>query len=111
MQDSSKVQLRISAAVIIDESFESAPERKLLAACLERALLDLRGLTDRPGSTKAQEKRESAAWIFSNDEHPWSLVWMCNEMDISVASIRKMAKDILGEAPVLRFNTFRRGGR
>lgn len=62
------------------------PERRLLLAILERALLDFVG-------NDPNEVSESEAWLFDSSQapersEPFTFVWICKELDLDVADIR-----------------------
>ena len=68
------------------------PERELIAAVLERALLDY---TD----VSCVEGMDAQFWIYSNETRPWSYVWCCAVLDIDPDAIRdQLAKGTVGEA-------------
>lgn len=75
-----------------------APERRLLAAMLERAILDLRCNTD---LTKQNDARESLLWIETNSSAPFSFEWLCNELELDPTHLRRFAiKIVSGEKKV-----------
>ena len=70
--------------------FPSLPERTLLVAILERAILDACGLvTAASGDSKARIKAEARDWIASEIDTPWSFSWVCDLLGISATPIRR----------------------
>ena len=63
-----------------------SPERRLLLAVLERAILDYVG-------NDSKEVAEAEEWIFSEIDDPsftaYSFPWICQELDLDVATIAK----------------------
>lgn len=64
-----------------------SPERLLLLAILERAILDFVG-------NDVREAEQANAWIFGEDEEmsaePFSFAWVCKELDLDSISVAKM---------------------
>lgn len=68
------------------------PERALLAAIIERALLDL-SKTDLAGRSDC---RNAQMWLFAKDtDKPWSLSWVCECLGMQAVHIRRAAQLIL----------------
>lgn len=65
------------------------PERRLLAAILERAILDYVG-------NDTLEVKEAEDWLFSSpqgvDADPFSFNWVCRELDLSPEFISSRVK-------------------
>ncbi|MCO6429472.1 MAG: hypothetical protein J5J00_01330 [Deltaproteobacteria bacterium] len=65
------------------------PERRLLLAVLERALLDYVG-------NDSEEVRIAEEWIFQDDEKDegvaFSFTWICKELDLDVQDIRQKVR-------------------
>jgi hypothetical protein len=65
------------------------PERRLLTAILERAILDYVG-------NDSQEVKEAEEWLFTvMSEHnadPFSFLWVCRELDLSPEFISSRIK-------------------
>jgi hypothetical protein len=78
------------------------PERALLAAIIERALLDL-SKTDLAGRGDC---RNAQMWLFAKDDidQPWSLSWVCECLGMQAAHIRKAAQKILDGQIVMTGN-------
>ena len=79
-----------SSNTLNDEpNFTGSPERMLLLAMLERAILDFVG-NDRKEALAAEE------WIFSDEDsplaEPFSFAWVCKELDLSPSSVAQMIK-------------------
>lgn len=62
------------------------PCRRLVLAVLERALLDAVGRTSRDA-----ERVEARAWIASNDEAPFSFLWVAHQLGFDPDWLRKRA--------------------
>ena len=65
-----------------------SPERNLMMAILERAILDFVG--NRPSDIKSAED-----WIFSDAQEPqeeFSFAWVCSELDLDPKSIAAAIK-------------------
>lgn len=61
----------------------SSPERRLLLAILERAILDLVG-------NDSKEVEEAEAWLFAESEAPhavFSFGWLCEQLDLDRVKI------------------------
>ena len=69
-----------------------APERRLLAAMLERAILDLRCNTD---LTKQNDARESLLWMETPGLSPFSFEWICLELGLDPVQTRRFAVQII----------------
>ena len=67
------------------------PERNLLMAVLERAILDLVG-------NDARESEASEEWIFGELEDPsfdeFTFPWLCQELDLDYRRIAEMIRSI-----------------
>ena len=85
---------------------QTTPEYQLLAAILERAVLDLRGID----FTKGDEARTALAWISSNEiNQPFTFLWVCQELNLDPGMIRKLAQQVFdGERTVAGFYGRRR---
>ncbi len=68
-----------------------SPERRLLLAVLERAILDYVG-------NDAREIQEATAWIFGEAEgyndREFSFSWICKELDLDTQSISKIIAEM-----------------
>jgi hypothetical protein len=67
------------------------PERALLAAIIERALLDLR----KTDLSERSDGRNAQMWIFASDQAEWSLLWVCDQLGMQPADVRAAATKIL----------------
>lgn len=78
------------------------PERALLAAIIERALLDL-SKTDLSGRS---DSRNAIMWLFAKDdsEKEWSLAWVCECLGMQATHIRTAAQKILDGKIVMTGN-------
>ena len=58
------------------------PERNLLVAMIERALLDYFG-------NQALDRTEAATWLFSEaqPEEPFSFHWVCGQLDLDPVDV------------------------
>ncbi|WKZ57499.1 MAG: hypothetical protein QY326_02210 [Bdellovibrionota bacterium] len=67
------------------------PERRLLLAVLERAILDFVGNDQR-------EIEEAAEWLFSDLEDPeygeFSFAWICRELDLDYKKISQQIREM-----------------
>ena len=67
------------------------PERRLLMAILERALLDYVG-------NESREVQEAEEWIFSDavdfTSKPFSFPWLCSELDLDTDDIREKIREM-----------------
>lgn len=64
------------------------PERRLLLAIIERAILDYVG-------NEAKEKEEAGFWLFldsSDSEDQFSFEWTCSQLDLQSKAIRDKIK-------------------
>lgn len=72
-------------------SEKGSPERNLLMAMLERAILDYVG-------NNRSEVSEADEWLFSDEEleapRPFSFAWLCSELDLEVSKIRRIIKQM-----------------
>lgn len=74
------------------------PEKALLDEILVRALLDSIGLSGFPQARgEAAQKRwtqeleaEACTWLFSDDTHEWSAVWVAEQAGRSLERIRSI---------------------
>jgi len=107
VQDS-RSHLRPLAIIAADsDSPDYIPEQRLLAAVLERAILDLR--SEVPIEQHIQ--RQCLAWIHSRSTHQWSFEWVCLHLDFNPKYIRKLAQQVyFNDREVSRLNSNRRGG-
>lgn len=82
------------------------PEYQLLAAVLERAILDLRGID----ITQTAEARDAFAWINNSaSEAPFTFLWVCQELNLDPAQARRLAQQVFdGERVVAGFYGSRR---
>ncbi len=71
------------------ETTTKFPERNLLVAMIERALLDYFG-------NQAVERTEAADWLFSDEssEEPFSFQWVCGQLDLSPVDVTAQLKKI-----------------
>jgi hypothetical protein len=66
------------------------PERRLLMAILERAILDFVGNNER-------EVQEAEDWLFDNQSstnYTFSFEWLCEQLDLDSGSIAQQIKDM-----------------
>jgi len=80
--------LEVSSSFLFEPYNErGSPERLLLLAILERAILDFVG-------NDTREAEQSNAWIFGDDEEhsaeAFSFAWVCKELDLDSKSVAKM---------------------
>lgn len=70
-----------------EEGYQHVPERFLLAALLERAILDAVGYGL---CTLAKDTRQARHWLFDEElsDQPWTLGWVCMHLDLEVKTIR-----------------------
>lgn len=74
-----------SVGLIDYPNLTGTPERRLLLAILERAILDFVG-------NDAKERDEADAWIFeeeSDERIEYSFAWICHHLDLSLVSARR----------------------
>lgn len=91
------------------DPLDPAPDKKLLVALLERALLDLRGRANK-GYASVNWAREAYAWLMDDTVAPFSFPWICIELDYDIETVRNVGIDIYqANRPVNRFNVNRRG--
>lgn len=71
------------------EGSAGSPERRLLAAILERSILDYVG-------NDPNEVEEASQWIFSSADEltHYSFAWICQELGIDKVKISRMIKDM-----------------
>lgn len=79
-----------SASLLFDEpNHTGSPERMLLLAVLERAILDFVG--NDPREALAAEE-----WIFAHSNHetaePFSFSWICRELDLSAGAVSEIIR-------------------
>lgn len=78
---------------ILDEepSDEDSPERRLIAAVIQRTLLDLRpyDISEKKDSFKAR------SWFASQSQEPFSFLWCCDELRIEPQEVLQIADAIL----------------
>ncbi len=74
------------ASQVVGAQHEDTPERRLLAAVLERALLDAQGRVS-PG--KPDDMRDALAWFASEDEGVLSFHWVAGRLGIDPDWIRR----------------------
>ena len=73
---------------------DDTPERRLIAAVLENAIIDAFGSPVVCGSATVHVVRKQAlSWLLSRCTKEWSLNWICEELNISAKRIRKFAID------------------
>lgn len=58
------------------------PEMLLWAAVIRKAFEDLGDVNHRD---------EARRWLLSNEFSPWSLLWICEQLNLNVAEVRKLA--------------------
>lgn len=93
-----KLQLNLARAIEpdIEPHRFPTPEQQLLAAMIERAILDLRGID----ISATKEARAAMCWIFALDDdetrppQPFSFSWICIELGIEPAKARQLAQEI-----------------
>ncbi len=88
---------------------EIVPYRKLLLAILERAMLDYKGygynsyskiyksehvVKNYRYSTLLEAAADAKEWMSSNDDSPFSFLWILDQLDISYAQFTKMLNEI-----------------
>ena len=81
------------ATAIEPPNFTGTPERRLLLAILERAILDYVGNEEREAESATQ-------WLFGDTDEtcsdPYSFAWVCHQLDLDAthiaASVRAMPK-------------------
>ena len=68
------------------------PERRLILAVVERAVLDFVG-------NDAREAEAAEAWLFDDDDDdgensasPFSMTWACQQLDLDITNIREQIK-------------------
>lgn len=93
-------KLQLNLAKIAEPDIEPqripTPELQLLAAVIERAILDLRGID----ISATKEARAAMCWIFALDAdetkppQPFSFSWICIELGIEPAKARQLAQEI-----------------
>lgn len=67
------------------------PEYALVFAVLERAILDALGNLEISKNWMQQEVARSAiVWFRSNDEEPWTFLWVCNMLDLNPEHLRNI---------------------
>lgn len=89
------------------EAADYIPEQQLLAAVLERAILDLRSQVP----IEQHIQRQCLSWIHSKSHHQWSFEWVCLHLDFNPKYIRKLAQQVyFNDKQVSRLNHNRRGG-
>ena len=73
------------------------PERRLMAAVLERAVEDCRFAARHPDSAEAKALvRELRAWFFVDDySWPYSFVSLCDEFNLGVAWMRRQVAHVV----------------
>lgn len=74
----------ISAALGISHG-SGSPERRLLAAMLERAILDFVG-------NDSKEIEEAEEWLFGSFEQPYApftFPWLCQELDLDIKQVKQ----------------------
>ena len=87
-------------------NFTGSPERRLLLAIVERAILDFVG-------NDQKEVEESEYWIFSGDgdenKERFSFGWVCQELDLDIKDIRDKIKNMpkRGESRIAPWYTTR----
>ncbi|RMG42553.1 MAG: hypothetical protein D6719_06235 [Candidatus Dadabacteria bacterium] len=82
-------QIDVDAAQLFDgQGQRGTPERNLLMAVLERAILDFVG--NDPKEAAAAEE-----WLFGEAEHPpaaFTLPWVCLQLDLDIKRVREIIK-------------------
>lgn len=66
------------------------PERRLLLAIVERAILDYVGNDER-------EAANAEAWLFDEDDDSdsnYSFAWVCQELDLNIFNIREKIRSM-----------------
>ena len=68
---------------------KGSPERRLLLAILERAILDYVG-------NEPEEVEAAEAWLFENLDEPqneeFSFPWVCEHLDLNMADVAQMIR-------------------
>jgi len=74
-------------------SYETPPHLRLMAAIIERAVLDAIGETL---SEDYREQTRAFYWIVDDSERSWSFIWLCEALDISGERIRDYVRQSQG---------------
>lgn len=83
------------------QDHEGKPVRNLVAAVLERAILDISGSTMLGGDSSQKSQREARRWMASNKaNHPFSFISCCLILDLDPVLIRHFTYNSKG--PLLR---------
>lgn len=87
------------------EDIEEVPEKRLVRAIVERAILDSHGVVSYlypssdpkyKHSQKKQIQKEALAWLASNNKEPFSFLWCLDVLDVelSASEVRQKIKDL-----------------
>lgn len=74
------------------------PELSVLAACLERAILDAAGNTcgpDEGGGLKDDAMRWIFCWCNAERQPEWSFAWVCESLNLCPYRVRRAIKRVL----------------
>lgn len=99
--EDSKLMENIKAAAPVEPTFY--PEHELLAGIVQRAVWDAFG-SFREGKNQNQKTRKMCAleaqrWLWSEENHPFSYVWICEHLSIAPDELlRKLEKRLLSGA-------------
>jgi hypothetical protein len=75
-----------------DVAHAQEPERALLVAVLERAILDVSGRGQEGGHYRKAVRtnlHEAFIWLTVVDRRPWSFWWVCAQLGVEVESARR----------------------
>lgn len=95
-QDNKKIpSIDVDAVSIYDKpNLRGTPERNLVLAILERAILDYVGNNEK-------EVRRAEAWLFTTNEdydenqiEDFSFEWVCHQLDLEPKKIAKIIRDM-----------------
>lgn len=78
-------------------------EMNLLYAILNRALLDVRANMLSPNDTPFKRltmRHDALKWFSDDSEEPWSFLWLCEVLDLPVASIRAAVDSTVRDWPI-----------
>ena len=68
------------------------PERRLLVAVLQRAMLDIRGGRAAPGSKHYGDlewyRAAALEWVAAQGEEPWTFAWVCEQAGFDPGNMR-----------------------
>lgn len=74
----------------VEEDSEIRKHKKLLAACLQRAILDFLGRGGMGDKVLTRlTKKKATQWFLSRKKKEFSFVWICEELGFNPDEIRK----------------------